>query len=127
MTTIVHQVLSVEPWPLTIPGQWAQFGVIVAMGAFPSGCVTGIPHIDRLEPFADFADGTIYRRFRLPDDGGLRKLLAECLVVAIAAAVDKQTPIQGQPDTMIFLELTEAGHRRMVPTIKIPSHNCHNP
>ena len=121
--TIVHQVLTVEPWPLTAPGQWAQFGVIVAMGAFPPGCVTSIPFLDKLEPFADFALGSTYRRFKLPDDGGLRKLLAECLAVTMSASKDRETPIWKQPDTMLFLELTEAGHRRMVSTIKIPTQD----
>lgn len=74
--TGLSQTLEVYEWPLHRPGDFAEFGAIVAIGVFPD--------FDKGQGFfnyADFASGSKYARFRMPDDRELIMALFHILKV----------------------------------------------
>ena len=63
---VITQILTIEPFPLTRPGN-ACLGHCVAVGMIPrTGHATGVFWIDQPLIYADFQDGTSYRRYELP-------------------------------------------------------------
>ena len=75
------QTLKVSNWPLKYPGSSMRFPYVVAIGVFPD--------FDKGEgyfPYADFAAGSNYVRYRLPIDHDLIQGLFHMLKVNIDKA-----------------------------------------
>ena len=103
---IIAQKLVVRDWPLKEPGDEEFFGYLVALGVFPGGDWEG----DRIFPYADFAYGDSYARFRLPYDDGLleqlQKHLADNLEILAAS---------GSIAVKLWIQLTENGYKVDLP------------
>jgi hypothetical protein len=103
---VIEQKLVVKDWPLKKPGDELFFGYIVALGVFPGGDWEG----DQIFPYADFAYGDTYSRFRLPyDDGLLEQLqmqLADNLEILAAS---------GSIAVKLWIQLTEKGYKVDLP------------
>ena len=72
---VIEQKLVVKDWPLKKPEDEMFFGYVVALGVFP-----GDGSVEDEIPFADFAYGESYVRYRIPLDesllNGLKKFLS---------------------------------------------------
>jgi len=103
---VIEQKLVVKDWPLKKPGDELFFGYVVAVGVFPTGEWEG----SSIFPFADFAYGDTYTRYRLPHDEGLRKQLVEHLADNLTIL-----ELSGTIQVKVWVTLTDKGYEVFLP------------
>ena len=103
---VIEQKLVVKEWPLKKPGDEEFFGYLVAVGVFPGGDWEG----DQIFPYADFAYGENYARFRLPYDDGLLEQLQKHLAANLEILAGS-----GSIAVKLWITRTEQGYQVDLP------------
>ena len=104
----MHTPTEMLPWPLVNPGDSAQFGWIMALGADPMGLTPeGLPAFTN---FADFWAGGEYLRYALPTDKTMLESLLSGLLPLLMGNMLGDLLSRGLSNPILQITLTAADY-----------------